>query len=87
MPQVLNFLNGFTEQFLLRDKGSAVAKAGASAGTDQERIEIAYLAVLSRRPSSRETRLWLADFGADPKQAWADLVWTLVNTQEFRFVR
>ncbi len=52
------------------------------------RIELAYLAILARRPTAEE----IADVSAyinaagDPKSAVSDLVWSLLNSPEFRFV-
>lgn len=52
------------------------------------RIELAYLAVLARRPTAEEIAdgsAYLAAAG-DPKSAVSDLVWALLNGSEFRFV-
>ncbi len=51
-------------------------------------IEAAFQAVLSRPPTAEEitiTTTWLAEQGADRKQACKQLVWSLATSAEFRF--
>lgn len=52
------------------------------------RIELAYLAALSRRPTADETADATAYLAliSDQKTAVSDLVWSLLNSPEFRFV-
>ena len=52
---------------------------------DVERIETLFLSTLSRFPSSAERAQFLAHVktAADQSNAWADLLWVLLNTSEF----
>ena len=54
----------------------------------KRRIELAYLAILARRPTAEEIADGSAhiDSAGDPKSAVSDLVWALLNSPEFRFV-
>lgn len=53
-------------------------------------IEEAYLAAFSRRPTAKERGValkFLSERADSRRQAVADLLWTLINTQEFLFQR
>ncbi len=54
----------------------------------ERRVELAYLAILARRPTAEEIADGSAHLGAvgDPKTAVSDLVGALLNSPEFRFV-
>ncbi|QDU26567.1 hypothetical protein ETAA8_16470 [Anatilimnocola aggregata] len=54
----------------------------------KRRIELAYLAILARRPTAEEiadSSMYMESAG-DLKSAVSDLVWALLNSPEFRFV-
>ena len=59
----------------------------AAAPTHTQQVELAFLATLGRQPSEREHQVWDRALLEDGPAAVRDLVWTLVNAQEFRFVR
>ena len=52
-----------------------------------EQIKTAYLGILSRQPNPEEMDMWLRLMRSDPRQATQDLIWTLLNTHEFLFIR
>ena len=52
-----------------------------------KQISTAYVGILSRKPNSEEMDMWLRIMRADPRQGTKDLIWTLLNTHEFLFVR
>ena len=52
-----------------------------------KQIDTAYVGVLSREPSPDEMSMWLRIMRSDPRQGTKDLIWTLLNTHEFLFVR
>lgn len=86
VPQVLTLLNGFVEQSILRPE-SLLTRALDAAPSTADKIRTAYRAILGRDPSSAEVRLWTADHKQLRDQMQRDLVWTLLNTNEFRFVQ
>ncbi len=58
--------------------------------TDAEIVDEFYLSIVARPPTDQEKQKALAHLAKDPKnrpQAVQDLVWVLLNTQEFMFVR
>ena len=49
-------------------------------------VELAYLEILTRRPSALEQSEALAVLGQAPMQGMADLRWALLNSHEFRYL-
>ena len=86
VPQVLNLLNGFSSRFIRQQNTQIMRDLDAAAGP-QAKIRRAYLAMLSRVPNEQEIALWEKDLRENPGEAVEDLVWSLLNTQEFRFIR
>ena len=86
VPQVLTLLNGFIEQRVMQ-RNSAVMRDLDATKTPTAAIQAAYLATLNRAPSSSEVRLWRRDVERGGEAAVRDLLWSLLNTQEFRFVQ
>ncbi len=89
IPQRLLMLNG--ELVDERSKPNAVlnssTRIAALAPSDEKAVEIAYLAVLSRRPDGEEyayfTDLLANSRGEVRAQRMGDLFWTLLNSSEF----
>jgi hypothetical protein len=87
IPQRLLLMNGK----VVRDKvgagpRNASARIAWVAPTDAKAVEVAYLAVLSRRPTPEEAahfEEFLADKSAPRTQKLEDLYWALVNSTEF----
>lgn len=55
--------------------------------SDAQRLDDLYLRALSRRPSADAAKGFLAHVGQAPdkRQAWEDILWTVLNSQEFVF--
>ena len=45
------------------------------------------MGILCREPESEELSMWLRIMRSAPRQGTKDLIWTLINTHEFLFVR
>jgi hypothetical protein len=86
VPQVLNLMNGFVEDYVLAPASVVMKEVHQAAGVTAK-IKAAYLAVLSRPPTGQEVAMWRDDVTRDVAQGIEDLVWALVNTHEFRFVK
>jgi hypothetical protein len=89
IPQRLLMMNGNLVEERTKDDlvANAATRIAVLAPDDAAAIEVAYLAVLSRRPEPDEAT-WFSDrlkgtSGADRNQRLADLYWSLVNSAEF----
>ncbi|MBK8976961.1 MAG: DUF1549 domain-containing protein [Planctomycetes bacterium] len=85
VPQALRLLNGFVDE-QLADPSTALSRALAACSRPEDVVETAFLCILQRSPAPDELRTWLPDLRADRAAALGDLVWTLVNSHEFRFI-
>jgi len=86
LTQALALLNGYVDQHLLRRESVLTREVAAREGID-ERIDVIFLAILSRGPSADERRLARSAIGDGSPDGYADLIWALLNTHEFLFVR
>jgi len=80
VPQALTLLNGFVDQHLL-DERSQLMKTLQPLSDNTDMVRMAFLAILTREPSAHELDLFSGVH--DP----GDVVWTLVNSREFLFIR
>jgi len=66
---------------------NAATRIAALAPTDETAVEIAYLAVLTRRPTQTEQEHFVARLkgtaGSDRNSALEDIYWVLINSSEF----
>jgi hypothetical protein len=90
VPQTLLMMNGplLSRATDLEQSHTLRGVVEAPFLTDQDRIETLSLATLSRRPSPSESRRWLAYVQSrttqeEQRQAYADILWALVNSPEF----
>jgi hypothetical protein len=84
IPQLLKLMNA--EQF---NRATPFAKVLAELNaTPQEKIEMAYLATFSRKPSAEESQLMLEYLAKRPdaEQGFSGVLWILLNTSEFVMV-
>ncbi len=86
VPQALQLMNGVVDTRLLAP-GSALRRAIESASDESSRVATAFRAILGREPRADERRLWVRTLEDEAEQGVVDLVWTLVNSHEFRFLR
>lgn len=85
VPQALNLLNGPMIE-ALTNKFAVFGRRLAAAETSDEKIDIVFQAMLTRKPNDMERRLALQEVERDGEAAYDSLVWALLNTQQFLFV-
>jgi hypothetical protein len=89
LAQSLHLLNSSEIQGKLTSaSGSAARLAGDNSRSHEAKIRELYLLAFSRVPSADEMTIALAHIQKnekDPKRAYEDIVWALVNTKEFLF--
>ena len=89
LAQALNTLNGEVIPAKAASPQGRVARLVAEKKSPDEIVTELYLATLSRRPDPREmlaVRGFLAE-SRDPKVCYEDLIWSLLNSKQFLFVR
>jgi len=86
VTQVLNLLNGYVENQLLKNDKVKILEIIQKGKTIDTKIENAFLAVLNREPSSSEVRTF-KDAVRESPHPEKDLIWVLVNSHEFLFVQ
>jgi hypothetical protein len=89
LAQSLHLLNSSEIQGKLTDaKGSASHLAGDPSRSHEQKVRELYLLAFSREPTTEESSIALAHIQKnekDPKRAYEDIVWALINTKEFLF--
>jgi hypothetical protein len=89
LAQSLHLLNSSEVQGKISNASGRAAKLAADAErTHEARVQELYRWVYSREPNGEEQQIALAHSAkheADPKVAYEDIVWALINTKEFLF--
>ncbi|MEZ6111218.1 MAG: DUF1549 and DUF1553 domain-containing protein [Pirellulaceae bacterium] len=88
LAQSLHLLNSAEIQGKLTSgSGRAAKMAGDKERDHQTKLRELYLLAFSREPSPEEAAIALAHIekNEDPKRAYEDIVWALINTKEFLF--
>lgn len=89
LAQALHTFNGDTLAKKIADKNGRVMKLLESQLAHDEIVAQLYLASLNRPPSEEElseSRKWLAE-SQDRTEFYQDLLWALINSKQFLFVR
>ncbi len=87
VTQVLRLMNGFVDQTIGKDPNTVLIRNVLEADDEKGAVEAVFLTMLSRRPAADELKLWRRDFQKDPRTACTDLIWTLINSNEFIFIK
>ena len=87
LAQSLHLLNSDEMQKKLSADGGRAAKLAADSRSDEEKIRELYLIALSRQPRADEVASALEYLSGktNRREAYEDVVWTLVNSKEFMF--
>ena len=89
LSQALHTLNGDTLATKISDKAGRIAKLLEAQKPHEEIVVDLYLSALCRSPSEAElaaSREFLAD-SASPQECYEDLLWALLNSKQFLYVR
>jgi hypothetical protein len=88
-PQALELLNGIVDETLLADREARLMKGLDAAGdSPPKKIEFLYLSIWSRYPQQKEID-YLSGYVRDTKEgdAFHDIIWSMLNSHEFRFIQ
>ncbi|MFM7037376.1 MAG: DUF1549 and DUF1553 domain-containing protein [Planctomycetaceae bacterium] len=90
LSQSLHLLNSSDVQGRLQSGQGRAARFGRDKERSvEDRITEIYLAAFSRRPTPDEIRFVSENLSTytNPQQAWEDVIWAVLNTREFQFVK
>ena len=87
VTQVLNLLNGYVEEKILKKKDALVLNNVKHAGSLDSQVETAFLSILNRKPTSKEKGTIKSSLKNSGDNFHKDIVWVLVNSHEFLFVK
>ena len=73
--------------YQLSSRKSVLARKLADITDPDERADLIFLTILSRRPSERERELAVNQLELDRQRGVTDVVWALINTWQFMFVQ
>jgi hypothetical protein len=86
VPQILTMLNG-PMFFQLANARSLLAKNLEQAETREEKLDVIFLSILSRRATERERELALDKVDKQNSRDATGLMWALLNTRQFMFIQ
>ncbi|MFO0936611.1 MAG: DUF1549 and DUF1553 domain-containing protein [Gemmataceae bacterium] len=85
MMQAFSLMTGDVVNGLIKQDSNRIGKLLASKAAPAEILNELYLGILTRYPSSKEATSLLNYVAAqpNPRAAWEDVAWSLVNSKEF----
>jgi hypothetical protein len=89
LAQALHTLNGDIVTVKISSPKGRIARLVSAKKSHDEIVNELYLATLSRRPTSREQTVWRQQLAetTDAKAFYEDLLWSIINSKHFLFVR
>ncbi len=89
LSQALHTLNGDTLAGKISDKTGFIANILAKETSHAERVTAIYLTALCRPPTDQEMQLsqQFLEESPSPQECYEDLLWALINSKHFLFVR
>lgn len=85
VPQLMELMNGFPTE-VLTSQDSLLFRKVRSVSDSRKQAEIAFLSILNRLPTESEKKLLLKQTGSSESDL-SDLIWALLNTPEFFFIK
>lgn len=88
LAQSLHLLNSKEIQTKLSSDSALPASLAVSSDSTEQKINQLYMSALSRLPSEAELQTasqYIVDHADNPKAAFEDLVWAILNSKEFLF--
>ena len=87
VTQILSILNGHVERHLISNGNSKVFQTIKSANSNEEKINRAFISILSRYPSADEKEIFLDEYKNNGSSATSNMVSALISTGEFMFLQ
>lgn len=86
VPQLMELMNGFPTE-VLTSPDSLIFKKLQKITDPRKKAEVVFLSILNRLPTEDEKNLLLQEMKSSNSQDLADLIWALLNTPEFFFIK
>jgi hypothetical protein len=86
VPQVLQMFNGPITHMIL-DAKSLMYNTVMKEDKPEDRVNVIFQTILSRKPTDEERRAAMAEIKAHGPGGYGNVIWALVNTREFLFVQ
>ena len=86
VPQVMELMNGYATENLARP-GSLIFRKIKNEPDVAKRADMVFLSILTRRTTAKERDLLLTELRKGNSEAMSDLIWALLNTPEFFFIK
>jgi hypothetical protein len=86
VPQVMELMNGYTTE-ILTQPGSKIFLDMKNLRSNFEKANVVFMSILSRRAIGNEHHLIDKELSSGGEEVFADLIWALLNTPEFLFVK
>jgi len=87
VTQVLSILNGHVERHITANGSAKVFRVMKKGKTDEEKINRAFISILSRLPTTLEKEIFIEEFKLNGASAPENMVSALISTAEFMFVQ
>lgn len=87
VPQIMELMNGYATEFLTKP-GSRIFLDMKNLRSNFEKADVVFMSILSRRAVANEQHLLDSELrAANGPAIFSDLIWALLNTPEFLFVK
>lgn len=86
VPQIMELMNGFATE-ALTSPDSLIFKKIKNEASKFKRADVVFLSILNRLPNRAERTLLLKQLRKSDDEEMADLIWALLNTPEFFFIK
>lgn len=86
VPQLMELMNGFPTE-VLTSSDSLIFKKLQKIKDPRKKAEVVFLSILNRLPTEDEKNLLLQEIKSSNSEDLADLIWALLNTPEFFFIK
>jgi len=86
VPQVMELMNGYATE-ILTQPGSRIFLEMKNLRSNFEKADVTFMSILSRRAIGSEQHLLDRELRAGGPEVFSDLIWALLNTPEFLFIK
>jgi hypothetical protein len=82
----MELMNGFTTE-VLTSPDSLIFRRLQQLKNFRKKAEVVFLSILNRLPTEEEKNLLLEEMQSASSDDFSDLIWALLNTPEFFFIK